>query len=46
MLDLAIIESVFGGLSIGKVSEGTVEAGVKHMVVLMLATYITFRFFM
>lgn len=46
MLDLAIIESVFGGLSIGKVSEGTVKAGVKHMVVLMLATYITFRFFM
>ncbi|MBS7642093.1 MAG: type II secretion system F family protein [Candidatus Bathyarchaeia archaeon] len=46
MLDLAIIESIFGGLSIGKVSEGTVKAGVKHIVTLMLATYITFRFFM
>ncbi|MEM2739824.1 MAG: type II secretion system F family protein [Candidatus Bathyarchaeia archaeon] len=46
MLDLAIIESIFGGLSIGKVSEGTVRAGVKHTMILMAAVYVTFRFFM
>ncbi|MCX8162342.1 MAG: type II secretion system F family protein [Candidatus Bathyarchaeota archaeon] len=44
MLDLAIIESIFGGLSIGKVSEGAVKAGVKHTIALMAAVYVTFRY--
>jgi len=44
MLDLAIIESIFGGLTIGKVSEGVIKAGVKHTMILLLATYIVFRF--
>jgi flagellar protein FlaJ len=44
MLDLAIIESVFGGLTIGKISEGVIKAGVKHTMMLLLATYTVFRF--
>jgi flagellar protein FlaJ len=44
MLDLAIIESVFGGLTIGKISEGVIKAGVKHTMILLLATYTVFRF--
>lgn len=43
MLDLAIIESIFGGLSIGKVSEGMVEAGVKHTMILMIVVYVIFK---
>lgn len=37
---LLMINAFFGGLIIGKISEGDVKYGLKHVVILMVATYI------
>ncbi len=39
---IAIIQSIFGGLVAGKIEEGPFAAGLKHIVLLILATFITF----
>ena len=39
----AIIQSVFGGLVAGKISEGYFSAGLKHITLLMLITIIFFN---
>jgi flagellar protein FlaJ len=40
------IQAFFGGLVAGKMGDGTVTAGLKHSLILMLAGYIALKFFM
>ena len=39
-LALMLIQGLFAGLVIGKLSEGFIKAGIKHSVVLMALAYI------
>ncbi len=41
----AIMQSVIGGLAAGKMSEGYLSAGLKHIILLMLTTIIFFNAF-
>ena len=41
----AIMQSLFGGLVAGKISEGYISAGLKHIILLMLITIIFFNAF-
>ncbi len=41
----ALIQSVFGGLVAGKISEGYLSAGLKHIVLLILITILFFNAF-
>jgi len=40
------IQAFFGGLVAGKMGEGTINAGLKHSLILMLCGYIALRFFL
>ncbi len=40
--NMVLIQSLFAGLAIGKMSEGTVWQGVKHSIVMMAIGYLTF----
>ena len=40
------IQAFFGGLVAGKMGDGTVTAGLKHSLILMLVGYIALKFFM
>ena len=42
MFNMAIIEAIFGGLAAGKISEGTFTSGIKHMMVMLIATVILY----
>ncbi|MBS7615978.1 type II secretion system F family protein [Candidatus Bathyarchaeota archaeon] len=42
---MTIIQGFFGGLVAGKMSEGTVNAGLKHSIVLMVCGYLAIKFF-
>ena len=42
IFDLSIIEAFFGGLLAGKMSEGTVTAGLKHSVIVLLVMFAIF----
>jgi len=42
---MAIIEAFVGGLIAGKMGDGSVGAGLKHALVLMVAGYLVFYFF-
>lgn len=42
MFNMAIIEAIFGGLAAGKISDGSFTAGIKHMVVMLIATVILY----
>ncbi|MBI2649436.1 MAG: type II secretion system F family protein [Thaumarchaeota archaeon] len=42
---MSIIEALFGGLVAGKISTGTALAGLKHMLVLLLISFVAFTFF-
>ncbi len=42
---LIVIQGFFGGLSVGKMAEGTLVAGVKHALVLSVIGYSTFLIF-
>lgn len=44
-LHLAIIQGFFAGLSIGKMAEGTLNAGIKHAVILSLIGYTAMSLF-
>lgn len=46
LFDLAVIESFFGGLIAGKVSEGKIFSGLKHSVILLIITQIIFNMFL
>ncbi len=45
-LHMTIIQGLFGGLVAGKMGEGTMNAGLKHSLVMMLFGYIILRFFL
>ena len=42
---MAIIEAFVGGLIAGKMGDGSIGAGLKHALVLMVAGYLAFYFF-
>jgi hypothetical protein len=44
-LDTALIESLFGGLIAGKISEDSFMDGLKHVSVLAIASGLAFYFF-
>jgi len=41
---LSLIEAVFGGLVVGKIASGSAIGGLKHVLVLLLISFITFTF--
>jgi flagellar protein FlaJ len=43
---LSLIQGLFGGLVAGKMGEGTMSAGLKHSLVMMLLSYVALRFFL
>jgi len=43
---MTTIQAFFGGLVAGKMSEGTINAGLKHSLILMLCGYIALRLFL
>jgi flagellar protein FlaJ len=43
---MTAIQALFGGLVAGKMGEGTVDAGLKHSLVLMLCGYVALKLFM
>jgi len=43
---MTVIQAFFGGLVAGKMGEGTVSAGLKHSVILMLCGYIGLKLFL
>ena len=44
-LHLAVIQGFFAGLAIGKMAEGTINAGIKHAVILSLIGYTAMTLF-
>jgi len=42
MFNMAIIEAIFGGLAAGKISDGSFTAGIKHMMVMLIASVVIF----
>ncbi|RLF24884.1 MAG: hypothetical protein DRN15_01215 [Thermoprotei archaeon] len=40
----AVIESIIGGLMVGKISTGTAYGGFKHVLIMLIMTLITFNF--
>jgi archaeal flagellar protein FlaJ len=45
MFHMCIIEGLFGGLVAGKMGEDALGAGLKHSVIMMVAGFVTFIFF-
>jgi len=45
-LHMTIAQSFFGGLVAGKMGEGTINAGLKHSLVLMLSGYVALKVFL
>jgi flagellar protein FlaJ len=43
---MTAIQAFFGGLVAGEMGEGTVNAGLKHSLVLMLCGYVALKLFM
>lgn len=41
---MSAIQAFFGGLVAGKMGEGTVSAGLKHSLILMMCGYLVFKF--
>jgi flagellar protein FlaJ len=41
---MSIIQALFSGLVAGKMGEGTISAGLKHSVVMLIAGYIALKF--
>lgn len=42
ILNMALIEAVFGGLAAGKIGEGSFVAGIKHIVIMIVITVVSF----
>jgi len=42
MFNMAIIEAIFGGLAAGKISDGSFTAGIKHMVIMLIAAVVLY----
>jgi flagellar protein FlaJ len=45
-LHLTLVQGFFSGLVAGKMGEGSVNAGLKHSLVMMLIGYVTLKFFL
>jgi len=45
-LHLALVQGFFGGLVAGKMGEGSISAGLKHSLVMMLLGYVALKFFL
>jgi len=45
-LHLTLVQGFFGGLVAGKMGEGSISAGLKHSLVMMLLGYLTLKFFL
>jgi len=45
-LHLTLVQGFFGGLVAGKMGEGSISAGLKHSLVMMLAGYVALKFFL
>ena len=43
---LSLIQGLFGGLVAGKMGEGTMSAGLKHSLVMMLLGFVALKFFL
>jgi flagellar protein FlaJ len=43
---MTIVQSLFGGLVAGKMGEGTINAGLKHSLILMICGYIAIKLFL
>jgi flagellar protein FlaJ len=43
---MSIVQAFFGGLVAGKMSEGTIGAGLKHSVIMMLCGFLALKFMM
>ena len=43
---MTVIQALFGGLIAGKMGEGTVNAGLKHSLIMMLSGYIALKLFL
>ncbi|MDG7010825.1 MAG: type II secretion system F family protein [Nitrososphaerota archaeon] len=44
-LQIALVEAVIGGLGAGKLGEASFAAGIKHIVILVVATVLAFQLF-
>ena len=42
MFNMALVESVFGGLAAGKIGAGSYVAGIKHIVIMVVISVIAF----
>ncbi len=42
LFNMAIIESVFGGIAAGKIGTGSYVAGIKHVVLMIIIAVIAF----
>lgn len=45
-LHLTLIQGFFGGLVAGKMGEGSITAGLKHSLIMMLLGYVALKFFL
>jgi flagellar protein FlaJ len=45
-LHLTLVQGFFGGLVAGKMGEGSISAGLKHCLVMMLLGYVALKFFL
>jgi flagellar protein FlaJ len=45
-LHMTLIQGFFGGLVAGKMGEGSIGAGLKHSLVMMLLGFAALRFFL
>jgi flagellar protein FlaJ len=45
-LHMTLIQGFFGGLVAGKMGEGSISAGLKHSLIMMLLGYVALKFFM
>jgi len=43
---MTVVQAFFGGLVAGKMGEGTINAGLKHGLVMMLCGYIALKLFL
>ena len=45
-LHLTLVQGFFGGLVAGKMGEGSISAGLKHSLIMMLLGYVALKFFL
>jgi flagellar protein FlaJ len=45
-IHLTLIQGLFGGLVAGKMGEGSISAGLKHSLVMMLLSFVALKFFL